>query len=150
MFSYVKVLCVTTITKNIPKKKFKERDLFFVSIQIVSGSGYYGIECLYRIIHNLKTPLFLVAWILEVKTKRLTLQCSIRLARHLCSSTSLVTFSCYRTGRHKLGGERINESYIIWKSQEHRNTWLQPLCNKWLTIMCTITFLLSLSFISLL
>ncbi len=55
MFSYVKVLCVT---KNIPKKKFKERDLFFVSIETVSGSGYYGIECLYRIIHDLKTPLF--------------------------------------------------------------------------------------------
>ncbi len=54
----MKVLCVTTITKNIPKKKFKERDLFFVSIQTVEGSGYYGIECLYRIIHNLKTRLF--------------------------------------------------------------------------------------------
>ncbi len=58
MFSYVKVLCVTTITKNIPKKKFKERDLFFVSIQTV---GYYGIEYLYHIIRNLKTRLFLVA-----------------------------------------------------------------------------------------
>ncbi len=59
LFSYVKVLCVTTITKNIPK--YKERDFVFVSIQIVSGSSYYGIECLYRIIHNLKTSLFLVA-----------------------------------------------------------------------------------------
>ncbi len=94
MFSYVKVLCVTKISQ---RKSLKNVTCFFVSIETVSGSGYYGIECLYRIIHDLKTPLFLVAWILEVKTKRLTLQCSIRLARHLCSSTSLVTFSCYRT-----------------------------------------------------
>ncbi len=43
MFSYVKVLCVTTITKNIPKKKFKERDLFFVSIQIVSVKGLMNL-----------------------------------------------------------------------------------------------------------
>ncbi len=55
MFSYVKVLCVSTITKNIPQKKFKERDLFFVSFQTFAGSGYYGIECLYRTIRNLKT-----------------------------------------------------------------------------------------------
>ncbi len=73
MFSYLKVLCVTTITKNIPKKKFKERDMFFVSIQTVAGSGYYGIECLYCIIRNLTTRLFLVAWMLEVKTKWLTM-----------------------------------------------------------------------------
>ncbi len=31
MFSCVKVLCVTTITKNITKKKFKERDLLLVA-----------------------------------------------------------------------------------------------------------------------
>ncbi len=55
-------LCESIVRyKNIPKKKFKERDLFFVSIEIVSESGYYGIVCLYRIIHDLKTPLFLVA-----------------------------------------------------------------------------------------
>ncbi len=64
MFSYVKVLCVTTITKNITKKKFiKNVTFFFVasffSIQTVAGSGYYGIECLYHIIiRNLKARLF--------------------------------------------------------------------------------------------
>ncbi len=124
-----KYCALQQLLRIFQRKSLKNVTWLFVSIQIVSGSGYYGIECLYRIIHNLKTPPFLVAWILEVKTKRLTLQCSIRLARYLCSSTSLVTFSCYRTGRHKLGGERVNESYIIWKSQDHRNTWLQPLCN---------------------
>ncbi len=57
MFSCVQVLCITTITENITKKKFKERDLLYVAflffIQLtVSGSGYYGIECL-RVLEKL-------------------------------------------------------------------------------------------------
>ncbi len=53
------------------KKKFKERNffllllllllLFFFPLQTVAGSGYYGVEYLYRIIRNLKILLFIVA-----------------------------------------------------------------------------------------
>ena len=46
MFSYAEVLCITTITKNITKKRLKERDLFFCGFfQTFAGSGFYGIEC---------------------------------------------------------------------------------------------------------
>ncbi len=69
MSSYVKILCVKTITQ----KKFKERDLFFCCFFSVAGSGYYGIECLYRIIRNLKTRLIFSSSMSEVKTNRLTI-----------------------------------------------------------------------------
>ncbi len=66
--------------------------LFFPSIQAVAESCYYGTEIPLRCMRNKKLDLIFSSF--SVKSQNHSHKNSIvfRLARHLCSSTSLVTY----------------------------------------------------------